>query len=107
LWADGAVGQDGAMAAYWISVYQQIVDESKLAAYAKLAGPALEAAGGTFLARGLPHQTYEAGEITRTVIIKFDSVDAAREAHDSAPYQEAQAALDGGAVRDIRVLPGI
>ena len=94
------------MTAYWISVYKEIVDEAKVAAYAKLAGPALEAAGGTFIARALPELTYEAGEQTRTVIIEFDSVDAARNAHDSAAYQEALAALDGGAVRDMRIVQG-
>lgn len=94
------------MAAYWITEYRKIIDEAKVAAYAKLAGPALEGAGGTFVARGLPEQTYEAGEATRTVIIEFDSVEAARNAHESAAYQEALAALDGGAVRDMRILPG-
>ena len=95
------------MTAYWISVYKEIVHESKLVAYAALAGPALQGAGGTFVARGLPEQTYESGEPTRTVIIEFDSVDAARAAHDSPAYQEALAALDGGAVRDIRIVPGL
>ena len=95
------------MAAYWITEYRDILDEAKLAAYAKLAGPALVAAGGTFIARGLPAQTYEAGESTRTVLIEFDSVDAARIAHDSPAYQEALAALDGGAVRDMRIVPGV
>jgi uncharacterized protein (DUF1330 family) len=95
------------MTAYWITVYREIVDDAKLAAYAKLAGPALEGAGGTFVARGLPAQTYEAGENTRTVIIRFDSVETARNAHDSQAYQEALAALDGGAVRDMRILPGV
>lgn len=95
------------MTAYWISVYKEIVDESKLVPYAALAGPALQGAGGTFVARGLPEQTYESGEPTRTVIIEFDSVDAARAAHDSPAYQEALAALDGGAVRDIRIVPGL
>lgn len=94
------------MSAYWISVYKEIVDEGKVAAYATLAGPALVAAGGTFLARGLPEQTYESGETTRTVLIEFDSVDTARAAHDSPAYQEALAALDGGAVRDLRIVPG-
>ncbi|MCW2820432.1 MAG: hypothetical protein JWR64_227, partial [Marmoricola sp.] len=42
-----------------------------------------------------------------TVLIEFDSVDAARAAHDSPAYQEALAALDGGAVRDLRVLAGL
>ena len=94
------------MTAYWISVYKEIVDEAKVAAYAELAGPALRAAGGTFVARGLPEQTYEAGEVSRTVVIVFDSVEAARAAHDSPAYQEALAALDGGAVRDLRIVPG-
>jgi uncharacterized protein (DUF1330 family) len=92
------------MTAYWISVYKEIVDEDKVAAYAELAGPALTGAGGTFLARGTPAQTYESGEVTRTVLIEFESVEAARAAHDSAAYQEALAALDGGAVRDMRII---
>jgi uncharacterized protein (DUF1330 family) len=94
------------MSAYWVTTYKEITDEAKVAAYAELAGPALRAAGGTFVARGLPEQTYEAGQVTRTVVVVFDSVDAARAAHDSPAYQEALAALDGGAVRDLRIVPG-
>ena len=94
------------MTAYWISVYTEILDEGKVAAYAELAGPALREAGGTFVARGLPEQTYESGEKTRTVLIEFESVEAARAAHDSPAYQVALAALDGGAVRDIRIVAG-
>jgi uncharacterized protein (DUF1330 family) len=94
------------MTAYWINEYREITDEAKVAAYAELAGPALRAAGGTFLARGLPEQTYEAGERTRTVVIEFPSVEAARAAHDSPAYQEALAALGDGAVRDLRIVPG-
>ena len=94
------------MSAYWVTTYKEITDEGKVAAYAELAGPALRAAGGTFVARGLPEQTYEAGQATRTVVVVFDSVDAARAAHDSPAYQEALAALDGGAVRDMRIVPG-
>jgi uncharacterized protein (DUF1330 family) len=95
------------MAAYWISVYREILDETKLTAYATLAGPALEAAGGTFIARGLPEQTFEEGTRTRTVVIRFDSVEAARNAYTSAAYREALAALDGGALRDVRIVPGV
>jgi uncharacterized protein (DUF1330 family) len=98
---------DVVMTAYWISIYNEILDETKVAAYAELAGPALRAAGGTFIARGLPEQTYEAGASTRTVLIEFDSVEDARAAHDSPAYQEALAALDGGAVRDLRIVPGV
>ena len=95
------------MSAYWISTYVEITDETRLAAYAALAAPALTAAGGTFLARGLPVRTYEAGRETRSVLIEFDSVEAAVAAHESDGYQEALAALDGGAVRDLRIVPGV
>lgn len=94
------------MPAYWISTYPEVYDEDKVAAYAVLAGPALTGAGGRFLARGLPEQVYEAGLNTRTIVIEFESVDAARAAHDSEAYQAALAALDGGAARDLRIVPG-
>jgi uncharacterized protein (DUF1330 family) len=95
------------MTAYWISVYKEILDDAKVAAYAELAGPALRDAGGTYVARGMPEQTYESGEKTRTVIVRFESVQAAQAAHDSPEYQAALAALDGGAVRDMRIVPGV
>jgi uncharacterized protein (DUF1330 family) len=69
--------------AYWISIYRSISDPDKLAAYAKLAGPAITAGGGRTLARGVAAQVYEAGLKERTVLIEFDSVEAARKAHDS------------------------
>ena len=93
------------MTAYWMTTYTEVLDEAKLRAYAELAGPALTGAGGTFLARGLPALTFESGQVTRTVLIEFDSVEAAQAAHDSPAYQEALAALDGGAVRDMRIVP--
>ena len=94
------------MSAYWISIYQEIRDQAKVDAYAELAGPALRDAGGTYVARGLPEETYESGERTRTVVIEFESVEAARAAHDSPAYQDALRVLDGGAVRDLRIVPG-
>ena len=95
------------MSAYWVSTYREVLDPDKVAAYAALAGPALVAAGGTFVVRGLPEQVYEDGAQARVVVIRFESVQAAREAHDSPAYAEALAALDGGAVRDLRIVPGV
>jgi uncharacterized protein (DUF1330 family) len=92
--------------AYWISAYRSVSDPDKLAAYAKLAGPAIEAAGGRFLARGVPAKTYEAGLMERTTLIEFDSVEQAIAAHDSAGYQAALAALAGGVEREIRIVAG-
>jgi len=92
--------------AYWITLYREVSDPNKLAAYAKAGAPAILAGGGRFLARGMPSQVYEAGQSKRTVVIEFDSVEAAIAAHDSPGYQEALALLKGGAVRDLRVVAG-
>ena len=93
--------------AYWVSVYRAVNDADKLAAYAKLAGPALTANGALFLARGEPAKVYEQGLMQRTVLIEFDSVEQAMAAHDSPAYQEALAALGDGADREIRIIPGV
>ncbi len=95
------------MTAYWVSAYREISDPEKMAAYAQLALPALTEAGGRFIARGMPEKVYEDGLQERVVLIEFDSVDAAVAAHDSPAYAAALAALDGGAVRDIRFVPGV
>src|SRR5579862_8756999 len=92
--------------AYWISAYRSVRDEAALAAYAKLAAPALQSAGGRFLARGLPARVYENGLAQRTVIIEFDSVEQAIAAHDSPAYQQALRALGTGADRDLRIIEG-
>ncbi len=93
--------------AYWITAYRSVRDPQALAAYAKIAAPALQAEGGRFLARGLPGRVYEGGLQQRTVIIEFDSVERAVAAHDSAGYQEALAALGSGAERDLRIVEGV
>jgi len=93
--------------AYWISAYRTIRDPEALAAYAKLAGPALVAAGGRFLARSVPAHVYEGGLQQRIVILEFDSVAQAIAAHDSPAYQQALRALGNGADRDIRIVEGV
>jgi uncharacterized protein (DUF1330 family) len=93
--------------AYWICFYRSISNPESLAAYAKLAGPAIQAAGGKFLARGGVVKTYEAGLSQRTVMIEFPSVDAALKAHDSPAYQEALKAFNNGAERDMRIVEGL
>jgi uncharacterized protein (DUF1330 family) len=92
---------------YWVTAYRRIHDPEKLAAYAKLAGPAIIGAGGRFLARGTAVKTYEAGIAERTVLIEFDSVEKALACHDSPAYQEAMAALGNGAERDLRIVEGV
>ena len=93
--------------AYWVATYRSISDPEALAGYARLAGPAIQAAGGRFLARGTAAKAYEAGLLQRTVIIEFDSVEKATAAHDSAGYQEALRVLGKAADRDLRIVEGV
>ncbi|HMA49354.1 MAG TPA: DUF1330 domain-containing protein [Magnetospirillaceae bacterium] len=92
--------------AYWIACYREIIDQDKLAAYAKIALPAIVAGGGKFLARGMAAYAFEAGLKERTVLIEFPDMAAALATHDSPAYQEALALLKGGAVRDLRFVEG-
>ncbi len=92
---------------YFLSIYREIRDPAKLAAYAALAGPAIAAGGGRFIARGPAVAVREAGLMQRTVIIEFDSVAAAEACYDSPAYAEALKALDGGVDREIRFVEGV
>jgi uncharacterized protein (DUF1330 family) len=93
--------------AYWIAAYRSVRDPQALAAYAKLALPALEAAGGRFLVRGMPARVYEGGLDQRTVLIEFASVAQAVAAHESPAYREALRVLGNGADRDMRIVEGV
>ena len=94
--------------AYWISFYRAIHDPERLAAYAKLAGPAIQAAGGKFLARSNAAQAYELGQRLRTVVVEFPSVAAATACHDGPAYTEALRVLgEGAADRDFRIVEGV
>jgi uncharacterized protein (DUF1330 family) len=93
--------------AYWVACYRSISDPDALAAYAKLAGPAIAAAGGRFLARGNAAKAYEAGVAERLVIIEFDSVQQAVAAHDSPGYQAAMKVFGKAAERDMRIVEGL
>ena len=93
--------------AIWVSAYRAVNDPKALAAYAALAGPALQKYGAKFLARGVPAAVHENGLQQRTVVIEFESVAKAQEAYDSPEYKEALRALGNGADRDIRIIEGI
>ncbi len=91
---------------YWISAYREIHDPEKLAAYAKLAGPAITAAGGRILVRGGQVEAHDAGVAMRVVIVEFDSYAEAVAARQTPAYQEALAVLADGVERDFRIVEG-
>jgi len=94
--------------AYMIVQYQSVSKPDAIAAYAKIAGPAVQAHGGRFLVRGAPVKTYEAGKNQRTVVVEFPSVEKARAAYEGPEYAKALAALGkDAAVRDMRIVEGV
>jgi uncharacterized protein (DUF1330 family) len=92
---------------YWITFYRSISDPAALAAYARLAGPAIVAHGGRFLARGEAVKAYEQGIAERTTVTEFDSVEQAIAAHDSPAYGQALQALGHACERDVRIVEGV
>lgn len=92
---------------YWITFYRAISDPAALGAYAKLAGPAITANGGRFLARGTAAKAYEQGIAQRATVTEFDSLERAIAAHDSPAYQEALKVLGNACERDVRIVEGL
>lgn len=93
--------------AYWVVCYHSIKNQDAFAAYAKIAPPAVQAAGGRFLVRGMPAKVYEEGINQRLVVIEFDSLAQALAAHDTPAYQEALRVLGDAAERDLRIVEGL
>ena len=92
--------------AYAVVTYRSISDP-ELAAYAKLAGPAVAPFGACMLARDDAAVAREQALKQRIVIIEFPSVESAIAARESAAYGEALKALGDGAVRDFRIVEGL
>jgi uncharacterized protein (DUF1330 family) len=90
--------------AYWVNTFRTVHDPRRLAEYAAMAGPVMEAHGGRFLARGMPTRVFKHGVMERTTIIEFPSVEHAVAAYESAAYQRALAVLGDAADRDIRIV---
>jgi uncharacterized protein (DUF1330 family) len=93
--------------AYWVVTYRGVKNPEASAAYVKLAGPAVEAAGGRYIVRGMPTKTYESGLDQRVVVIEFDSMAQALAVHDSPAYQAALEVLGDAVERDIRIVDGV
>ena len=92
---------------YWVVAYRSISDESALKAYGALARPAVLSFGGRFLTGSTSQvQAHEAGLPQRTIVVEFDSYDAALAAHQSAAYQKALQAFGSAAERDFRIVEG-
>jgi uncharacterized protein (DUF1330 family) len=92
---------------YFLSAHRSLAHPEKRQAYLELAGPAIIKAGGKVLASTNAVEARENGGSQQTVLIEFESFEAAVSAYESPDYQKALAALDGGADRDVRIFEGV
>jgi uncharacterized protein (DUF1330 family) len=74
---------------YWI-VHIEVHDPETYKKYAELAGPAVFAFDGKYLARGGAHETMEGEELgPRHVVVEFPSYQVALDCYRSDQYQTA------------------
>ena len=91
------------MPALWIA-HVTVIDEDAYGKYAKLAGPAIAAHGGSFLARGGRFVQLEGKERPRNVVARFASVEDAVECYNSDAYQEALNHAKDASERELMVV---
>jgi uncharacterized protein (DUF1330 family) len=94
------------MPAYWISNVT-VTDAEAYGRYAALAGEAIAAHGGRFLARSGRYVQLEGRDRARNVLAEFPSLEAAEACYRSAEYQAALAHAKGAAERDLVIVEGV
>jgi uncharacterized protein (DUF1330 family) len=92
---------------YWVSVYRKITKPEQVAEYSKLATQVIKDSNGRPLVRGVAALTQGDGRLERTVVIEFDSLDAATAAFNGAAYQHALDVLGDACERDFRIVEGV
>ena len=89
--------------ALWIA-HVTVTDAEAYGRYAALAGPAIAAHGGAFLARATRYVQLEGNERARNVVARFPSLEAAEACYHSAEYQAALSHAIGAAERDLVIV---
>jgi uncharacterized protein (DUF1330 family) len=93
---------------YWVVTYRSVSDPNRLLEYGKLAGPAVQAAGGRPLVRGAENvEPHESGVAQRVVVIEFESWEKAKAAYRTDDYEKAKVVLGDAVVRDFRIVEGL
>ncbi|SIS75887.1 Uncharacterized conserved protein, DUF1330 family [Roseivivax lentus] len=94
------------MPALWIA-HVHVTDADAYGEYAKLAGPAIAAHGGEFMARGGKYVVLEGNKTAdgqdreRHVVARFPSLEAAEACYRSDAYQEALSHARNASDRDL------
>ena len=89
--------------AFWIA-HVHVTDAEADVKYATLAGPAIAAHGGNFLARGGRFVQLEGNPRERNVVAVFPSLEKAVECYNSPAYSAARAHAAGACERDLMVV---
>lgn len=71
----------------YVVVNLSVLDSEKMAEYSAVAGPSIKKYGGEVLFKGKSEALSGALEYDMLVIVRFDSVDKAREWYNSDDYQ--------------------
>lgn len=91
------------MPALWIA-HVTVTDAEAYGKYAALAGPAIAAHGGQFIARGGRYVQLEGKERPRNVVARFPSVEDAVACYHSDAYQAALSHARGASERELVVV---
>ena len=91
------------MPALWIA-HVTVTDAEAYGRYAELAGPAIAAHGGAFIARGGRYVQLEGKDRARNVVATFPTLEAAVDCYHSDAYQEALSHAKGASERDLLVV---
>ena len=94
------------MAAYIVADVE-VTDAEQYATYRALSSAAFEAHGVTPLARGGRTERLEGRDPGRIVVLRFDSMEAARAFYESAEYRQARTARDGAAIMNMLIVEGV
>jgi uncharacterized protein (DUF1330 family) len=94
------------MAAYIIADVE-VLDNERYAGYRQLSSAAFGVHGVDPIVRGGKTTPLEGRAPGRTVVLKFDSVEAAQAFYDSPEYLKARKAREGIAVMNMFIVEGI
>jgi uncharacterized protein (DUF1330 family) len=91
---------------YWV-VHLDVADLSAYQRYREFVQPFLEANGGRFVIRGGTQEVTEGSVKSRTVIVEWPSIEAARTAYHSAEYTTGKALRTGISQADFAIVEGV
>jgi uncharacterized protein (DUF1330 family) len=92
----------------YVIVDINVTDPVRYEDYKRLAAPTVELYGGKYIARGGKTETLEGDwSPTRLVILQFDSLEQAKNWHNSMEYSEPKKLRNETAISNMLVIEGV